>query len=244
MGRARRAGMRAGWLGLLILGLAALSGCRTYHYVVRAEGAPLYADLERSLVVDRMDRLDDGEIGVFEPDGDPVEIEYRGRTGYANRSDLRIFSYSEYSEDPPRAIFEQRREVILEGKDWPVEVEGAIREDRILPKMTREQVELSWGPATTIRSEGDGDIEVWTYERTHYDVHQHVRYHYYPRVHYGFGYGYGYGRRCGRGFGYHGFGYEFGWQPYYETVVYARPERRHVRFDEDGRVIGWETSSR
>ncbi len=240
MGHARRAGVLAGSVALL-LGLAALSGCRTHHYVVRTEGAPLYADEARSAVVDRMERLADGEIGHFEPEGDPIEIDYRGRSGFANRSDLRLFSYAPASEHADRVISDERREVVLEGKDWPPEVERAIREDRLLPKMTREQVELSWGVPATIRSEGE--VEVWTFERTHYDVHPYVRYHHHPRVYYGFGYGRGYGR-CGRGYGYYGFSYEFALEPSYETVVYARPERRFVRFDEDGRVIGWETFPR
>lgn len=210
-----------------------LSACSTnYHYIVRTEDAPLYADETRSMIIARMERFEDGYIGHSPPEGDPIEIEYRGIEGWANREDLRIFAYPNNDYARAEAVALNRREVILEGKDWPPSIKQAIRESRLEKGMTREQVELAWGHATHVSpiAPQDGGGERWVFEHTEWDVHEHVDYLRTP----GFSTFY-YGYPCGWGYV-----YEF---PYYEPVYYRtyypRLRRRTATFDAEGRLAGW-----
>ncbi len=219
----------------LLAGVAALAaagaGCTDYHYIVRTEDAPLYADEYRSSIIERMERLSDGHIGHGEPEGDPIEIEYAGREGWANREDLLIvsFPHGDYGA-ADESIRRARREIILEGKEWPAEAKQAIREDRLLQGMTKEQVQLAWGRPTSIRPlapapGGAPGGEAWTYQHIHVQVHDDV--HWYPT----FGAWYGY---YGGGHHHHGYGYGFAfpiYAPYRHTHYHTYPVYRTVTFD-------------
>ena len=226
--------MRAVLCGLLLLA-AATAGCTNYHYIVRKEGAPLFADEGRTTVVAHMERLADGFVGHGEPKGDPLKVRYQDQTGWANRADLRIFKYP--NDDAARygAVFHNRREVVLEGKDWPENLKQAVRDDRVENGMTKEMVELAWGYPTSTKAL-DGGGERWLYERRTYDVRDEVAYGYYPggsRLYYGFG-------PWGPGFGY---AYEFpAYEPRYYRTYYPRTERRTVTFGPAGTATGWESS--
>jgi hypothetical protein len=229
--------MRATLLLLVLALTAAATGCSTnYHYIVRTDRAPIYSDENRTSVVGRMERLADGYIGHREPAGDPVKVRYREITGYANKKDLRIFAYHNDAHARAYAVQENRREVILESKDWPARTKEAIREDRVENGMTREMVELAWGHPTATKAL-DGGGEQWTFERRRYDVYEDVHYDsYYPggtRFYYGFGH-------CGPAWAY---AYEFPYyEPRYYRTYYARTERRTATFGPAGTVTGWETS--
>ncbi|HVY62607.1 MAG TPA: hypothetical protein VHF22_13185, partial [Planctomycetota bacterium] len=154
-----------------------------------------------------------------------------------DRSDLRIFKYHNDDESRYRAVFFNRREVILEGKSWAPSVKQAIRENRVENGMTKEMVELAWGyPTSTQALEAGG--ERWTFDRRRYEVVDDVAYDYYPG---GFGHFYwGFGR-WGPGWGY---AYEFPfYEPRYYRTYYAHTERRTVTFGPDGKVTGWETNT-
>ncbi len=222
-------------LPAVLLAWALASGCTNYHYIVRTEGAPLYAEKDRRLVIARMERLDDATIGHFEPEGDPVAIRWRGLKGYANRRDLRLFKHSNDDHARRSAVFRNRREVVLEGKDWPDGYEQAVRESRVENGMSKEMVELSWGRPNGVQPLGGG-AERWSYERLRWDVFEDVEWGWYPgysRIYYGYG--------ChGPGWGY---GYAYGgYEPIYTRTYYARTERRSVTFSEQGTVTGWETT--
>ncbi|MGH7296330.1 MAG: hypothetical protein ACRELB_15430 [Polyangiaceae bacterium] len=212
----------------LLLGVAA--GCTMYAGIVRKDGAPLYSDEQRTTVIARMRRLDDGTIGHGAPDGDVVPFRWRELDGYANRDDLRIFAYPDSDDARWPAVAQNRREVILEGKKWPADVKDAVRQSRVQNGMTREMVELSWGRPTSVDPLPGGG-ERWTWTRTEYEAHDEFGYAYSPgwsRFDYAYPYGWGYV-------------YEF---PYYEPVYYRSyyPRLRHltVTFDEKGLVTGWD----
>ena len=211
------------------------AGCKSYHYIVRTNGAPLYEDDDRREIATKMERLEDGVVKDL--DEDPVKIRYRGMTGYANRKDIRVFRCDEReARNHDHTVFWNRREVHLEGKDWPEGVKQAIRDSRVENGMTREQVELAWGRPTGTQSL-EGGAEKWTFTRTKWNVHEDVHYDYRPggpRMIYGYG-------PWGPSFGY---GYEFSrYEPHYYRTYYAREERRSVTFGADGKVTGWEASA-
>lgn len=221
-------------VGLALAAVAATaSGCTNYAYVVRTDNAPLYDDPDRAHVIARMERLEDGYIGHRRPKGDPIKIHYRDVVGWAERKDLRTFHYPNDDHARFHAVFYNRREVVLEGKDWPQNLKDAIRENRVENGMTKEMVELAWGKPTAVRTlEGGG--EQWTYERRRYEVYEDVDYAYFPggtSFYYGFG-------RWGPSWG---FAYEFPlYEPRYYRTYYARTERRTVTFNAAGGVTGWE----
>jgi hypothetical protein len=226
--------MRALLLSFVLI-LAAGAGCTDYHYIVRRDGAPLFSDAQRTAIVGRLDRLADGYMGHSEPVGDPVKIRYRGgEIGWANRADLRIFRYANDVESREEAVFYNRREVELEGKDWPEPMKQAVRESRLENGMTKEMVELALGPPTSTELlEGGG--ERWTIDRPRWDVRDTAYWDGYSgtRLYYGFG-------PWGPGFG---FGYEWpAYEPRYFRTYYARTERRTVTFSAAGTVTGWQTS--
>jgi hypothetical protein len=228
--------MRALLCGLVLIAATA-AGCTNYGYIVRREGAPLYADAQRSAVIGRLERLADGYIGHSEPEGDPVRIRYRDQKGWADRSDLRLFKYRNDDDSRYHAVFFNRREVILEGKDWPAPFKQAVRESRVENGMTKDMVELAWGYPTSTRALEAGG-ERWTFERRRYDVYDDVVYDYDPGGYSHFYWGFG---PWGPGWGY---GYAFPvYEPRYYRTYYARTERRTVTFGADGKVIGWETST-
>ncbi len=211
--------------------LAALSaGCTTYDFVVRVENAPLYADEERTTVRARMKRLDVGHVGHSAPKGDPVEVVYQGIEGFANRSDIRIFSYPR-GDDYERwwATAFHRREVALEGRDWPPEIKESIRHNRIQNGMTAEMVELAWGRPSSVRPLPGGGTE-WVYERAEWIAWDDVRWRWHPgwsHLYYAYPWGWG-------------VAWDFPhWDPVYYRTYTSRIVRRTVTFDESGRVTGW-----
>lgn len=223
----RRASMIAALLGLALL----LPACTAYSYVVRTDGAPLYADPHRSEIIARMKRLHGGDIGHSAPKGNPVEIEYEGLEGYADREDLRIFAYPDDEYARFEAFFHNRREVVLEGKDWPARFKQAVRESRVESGMTKEMVELAWGRPSSVQPlEGGG--ERWTYERTGYEVREDVVYDWHggrTRFFYACPYGWSY---------VHEFPY---YEPVYYRSYYPRTFRKSATFGAAGTVVGWES---
>lgn len=228
-------------LTVLVVAFSALAaGCTEHRYVVRRDGAPLYRDRGRGEVLARMERLDDGYAGWRRPDDRQslIEVRYAGRAGFAERKDLRLFSCEDDPWDRARAIHENRREVILEGKDWPAPLQQAIREGRVENGMTREMVQLAWGrPAESTPLEGGA--ERWSYYRTRREVFEDVRYDWYPYPSFSYGVGWG---PCGYG-PYHGFGYGvgFGYAPSTYRTTYLTTERRTVTFSAAGTVCGWQS---
>jgi hypothetical protein len=226
--------MRALLIGLVLLA----AGCTNYHYIVRADHAPLYADHERTSIVLRMDRLADGYIGHSAPDGDPVKISYHGQSGWANRDDLRIFKYDNDPHAQVYAVWWHRREVVLEGKDWAPNVKQAVRDGRIENGMTKEMVSLAWGRPSAIRPLDQGG-EQWIFDRRYYDVYDDVAYY--------SGYGwYPPGRNVYVGYGPWGpaWGYVYDyptWEPRYYRTYYIHTDRRSVTFSPQGAVVGWES---
>jgi len=206
-------------------------GCTRYDFIVRTENAPLYADEARTRILTRMKRLDAGRIGYSAPDEDPVEVEYLGFEGYANLSDIRVFSYPARSGyERWRATEWNRREVVLEGKDWPESVKDAIRWNRIENGMTREMVEIAWGrPSQRRKLEPEG--EEWTWEITEYDVYDDVHWAYYggfTHAYYAYPWGWG-------------FGYTFPvWEPVHYHHYVPRVRTKRATFDAAGIVVGWD----
>jgi hypothetical protein len=238
---------------LLLAALALVaSGCTTsWHAIVVRDGAPLYADDDRERVIGHLDRLDHATLGRFRPDGDPVAVKTGGRRGFANRSDLRVFSVDRDRDDVREVVFRVRRDVDLEGRDWPQSVKRAIRQDRVERGMTREQVELAWGRPSSARSLPEGG-ERWDFERAVLDITDHVDWTRYPggsAFHAGYGWGgwgWGYGGRRGW-YGGPAFGWTYTW-PAWETVrtrvVHESTVRRSVTFDAEGRVVGFDARER
>lgn len=218
-------------LAAILLALAA--GCSTnYEGIVRTEDAPLYSDASKTVVIGRMKRLDDVYLGHSAPEGDPVKAKWRDLKGFANRADLRLFAHPNNDYARGYAIAQNRREVILEGKDWPPEVKQAVRENRIENGMTKEQVELAWGRPSAVQPLPGGG-EQWIFDRTDVYARDAVAYYGYPggsRFYYSYPYGWG-------------FGYEF---PYYEPVYYRTYYQRNRRltatFNEQGYVTGWDSA--
>jgi hypothetical protein len=217
----------------ILAAVAFAAGCTNYAYIVRRDNAPLYADEERSRIVGRMERLEDGYIGHSAPDSDPVKVRYRGQKAWADRQDLRIFHYPNDEHSEAHAVFQNRRVVIVEGKDWPKNLKDAIVASRVENGMTREMVELAWGQPTATR-QLDGGAERWIYERRRYHVHEDVHYDWYPggsSLYYGFG-------PFGPSWGY---AYSFpSYEPRYYRTYYPYTERRTVTFSTAGTVTGWE----
>lgn len=238
---------------LLTLGFAVAllaTGCTTNYYgIVTREGAPLYADDDRDEQVGKLHRLDDVYLGHSMPDDDPVAVKVDGHKGYVNRRDLKIFATHNDRDSVAEGKFRARRDVDLDGRDWPSPMKRAIREDRVEAGMSKEMVELAWGvPSGVDRLSAGG--ETWRYDDVVYDVYDRTDYVYDPggwRA-YGGVYGYyGYGwhhRHWGFGPGV-GLAYEF---PTYEPVRsrtwVERTVRRTVTFDQDGRVVGFDSRGR
>jgi hypothetical protein len=215
-------------LAALVLFLAA--GCTNYQGIVRHDDAPLFADEARTVVIARMQKLDDVYLGHSAPEGDPIPAKWRGLKGWVNTADLRIFAYPNNDYARYHAVAFNRREVVLEGKDWPPEVKQAIRENRIQNGMTKEMVELAWGRPASVRPLAGGGEE-WVYERAETEVHEDVAWYGYPggsAFYYAYPYGWGYV-------------YEF---PYYEPVYYrtyyTRVRRSSATFNAEGILTGWD----
>jgi hypothetical protein len=206
------------------------AGCTEYDFVVRNDNAPLYADESRTTVLARMKRLDTGHIGHSAPKDDPVEVEYLGLEGYANLSDIRVFSYPS-GNDRERfwATEFNRREVVLESKDWPPEIKESIRWNRIQNGMTREMVRLAWGAPTSVRPLQPAGEE-WLFDVVAYDVYDDVRWYYAG----GFSHIY-YAYPCGWGFAW----YSPYWEPVRTRTYFPRVRHKTVTFNEAGLVTGW-----
>lgn len=238
---------------LLMLLLAPLGCTTTWHGIVVRNAAPVYADDDCERVTGYAERLDDVYLGRRGPGGDdPVAVKFDGRKGYMSRRDLRVFSVDSDKESKSAAIFRARRGVDLEGRDWPEARKRAIREDRVERGMSREMVALAWGAPDGSAALGDGG-ERWTYERTRYDTTYDTSYAYAPMrvsVYGGYGYGYG-GYRYGAGRwgawygpGWYGPGWGYDYYPVTTRTTVITTDRRSVTFDPEGRVIGFDNTSR
>lgn len=214
-------------LGVMV---ALAGGCTPHYAVVRTEGAPLYRDPGRTVVVTYMDKLGEVYLGYGEPDGDPVCAYYRGREGYADRGDLLVFASEDEAYHAARVRW-ARREVVLAEKPWPPEIKRAIRRDRLRQGMTREMAVLAWGMPTSVVPGEDGR-ERWEYEHRVWDLHTRRTSTWGPDLVFGAGFYHRYH------FGAIGFGYPARLERVERTYV-PRTVHRTVHL-EDGTVVGWE----
>lgn len=150
-----------------------VTGCRTYHYAVVRDGAPLFAAPSGGALVARLPRLHHEVLGD-EPDreGGRVEVAYFGQRGWARAGDVRVFGYRDPELDGGRdrwvTVQRELRELRLAdvGATWPPAVVAAVREGRVTRGMTREQVELALGwPDDIVRGPFQG-TERWVYRTT------------------------------------------------------------------------------
>jgi hypothetical protein len=227
---------RSARLGILV-GAALLllaAGCSTnYDGIVRVEDAPLFGDESRTIVIARMKRFDDVYLGHSAPESNPLKAKWHDLKGYANAQDLRIFSYPNNDYARGYAVAQNRREVVLEGKDWPEPTKQAIRENRIENGMTKEQVELAWGRPNSVRPLPPAG-EQWVWDRNEVFARDEVAYYGWPggsRFYYAYPYGWG---------------YAWDW-PYYEPIYYrmyySRLRRLSATFNEQGIVTGWDSNN-
>jgi outer membrane protein assembly factor BamE (lipoprotein component of BamABCDE complex) len=164
--RSRRG--RAATLALAVA-LAAV-GCRSPHYVVIEDDAPLYATPQGDEVVARMPRyhhepLEDrpGSSAVRVP------VTFEGQAGWAERNSIRTFDYLHPTLDDgqsrEKAIRREVRELQLAelGSEWSNDDVAAIRAERVRPGMTRTQVEVAWGWPVSVESTGAPGGERWVY---------------------------------------------------------------------------------
>lgn len=148
----------------------AMAGCRAPHYVVIQDEAPLYADAQGDEVVARMPRyhhepLEDSP----EASAARVPITFDGQAGWAERESIRTFDYLHPTLDEgqsrDKAIRRELRELQLAdlGAEWSNDDVAAIRAERVLPGMTRMQVEVAWGWPVSVESTGAPGGERWVY---------------------------------------------------------------------------------
>lgn len=167
-GRRPRLRRRAAALGLA-LALAA-GGCRSPHYVVIEHDAPLYADAQGDEVLARMPRYHHEPLEA-EPEAGAarVALTFAGQRGWAERETIRTFDYLSPALDDgqsrDQAIRREVRELQLAelGGEWTHDDVAAIRAERVLPGMTRTQVEVAWGWPVSVEPTGAPGGERWVY---------------------------------------------------------------------------------
>jgi hypothetical protein len=147
-------------------------GCQQHHYVVREDGAPLYAAEEGEQVLTHMRRYAHARLDE-EPEAadsaERVRVVYDGQVGYAPREAVRTFSYLDpaWDEGAARqsAISTELRTLRLEdvAGDWSDETKTAIRHQRLVEGMTRDQVEVALGWPHDVGRDGESR-EVWYYQ--------------------------------------------------------------------------------
>lgn len=98
-----------------------------------------------------------------------VPITFEGKEGWAERRSIRTFDYLHPALDEgqsrDKAIRRELRELQLAdlGAEWSHDDVAAIRAERVLPGMTRLQVEVAWGWPVSVESTGAPGGERWVY---------------------------------------------------------------------------------
>lgn len=148
----------------------ASAGCRSPHYVVIEDGAPLYAGPQGDQVLARMPRYHHEPLGERPESGAArVALTFEGQAGWAERDSIRTFEYLNPTLDDgqsrDKAIRREVRELQLAelGAEWTNDEVAAIRAERVLPGMTRTQVEVAWGWPISVESTGAPGGERWVY---------------------------------------------------------------------------------
>ncbi|MCO5169856.1 MAG: hypothetical protein M9894_26260 [Planctomycetes bacterium] len=155
---------------LALATLLLVQGCRAPHYVVVEDDAPLYADAQGDEVLARMRRHRHAPLDA-RPDAEVarVALTYDGQAGWAERRAVRVFDYLhpvlDDGADRTRAIRRELRELQLAelGAEWSTDDVAAIRSERVLPGMTRTQVEVAWGWPVSVEATGAPGGERWVY---------------------------------------------------------------------------------
>jgi len=153
---------------LLAVGL--LAGCTTHHYVVVRDGAALYDAPAGGRAIATMPRYHNQPLDE-EPEaaGGRVRLEYAGRRGWAARDAVRVFGYLDPDlddgADQAETVRRELRELQIDdlGGDWDPAVVAAVRDERVLPGMTRQQVEVAWGWPTDVEGGPEPGGETWVY---------------------------------------------------------------------------------
>lgn len=147
-----------------------LSGCHASHYVVLEADAPLYGDAGGDEVVAYMPRYHHEPLEAAPEEGATrVAVAFDGRRGFADRRSVRVFDYLnptlDDGADRARKIRREVRELQLSdlGGEWNRDDVEAIRAERILPGMTRTQVEVAWGWPVSVEASAQGGGERWVY---------------------------------------------------------------------------------
>ncbi|MBX3469740.1 MAG: hypothetical protein KF878_22940 [Planctomycetes bacterium] len=160
----------AGRFALALAALLLTSGCRSAHYVVVEDDAPLYADAQGDEVVTRLRRHRHAPLDA-RPDAaaDRVPLTYDGQAGWVERRAVRVFDYLhpllDDGADKARAVRRELRELQLAelGGEWSTNDVAAIRSERVLAGMTRTQVEVAWGWPVSVEATGAPGGERWVY---------------------------------------------------------------------------------
>jgi hypothetical protein len=162
----------------LLLLLVVLAGCQTHHYVVLEETA-LYASPQGDAVVSTLPRYHHEELEVAPKSGaERVRVTYDGRSGFASKSAVKVFSYLmplvDGGTDRDSEVRSQLRDAQLAdvGTGWSKSVVRAIRDEKVVKGMSRRQVELAWGWPLTIRPGALDGGERWVFR---VDSHTTVR---------------------------------------------------------------------
>lgn len=168
MNRPESARRRAATLALAVA--LAAAGCRSPHYVVIQDQAPLYADAQGDEVVARMPRYHHEPLEERPASGSTrVALTFAGVTGWAERESIRTFDYLDPVLDDgqsrDQAIRREVRELQLAelGSEWSNDDVAAIRAERVLPGMSRMQVEVAWGWPVSVEPTGAPGGERWVY---------------------------------------------------------------------------------
>lgn len=146
-----------------------VTGCHASHYVVVDAETPLYRDAGGDEVVAHMPRYHHEPLDAAPEEGATrVAVSFSGQRGFADVQHLRVFDYLnpvlDDGADRARTIRREVRELQLAdlGGDWNVNDVAAIRAERILPGMTRTQVEVAWGWPVSVEAGATGG-ERWVY---------------------------------------------------------------------------------
>jgi outer membrane protein assembly factor BamE (lipoprotein component of BamABCDE complex) len=147
-----------------------VSGCHASHYVVLEADTPLYRDATGDDVLTHMPRYHHEPLEAEPEAGAPrIALSFGGQTGFAERARVRVFDYLhpalDDGADRARAVRREVRELQLAdlGGDWNTSDVEAIRAERILPGMTRTQVEVAWGWPVSVEATAQGGGERWVY---------------------------------------------------------------------------------
>ena len=156
-----------GWLGLACL---AAAGCQTHHYVVREAETPVYASPHGDDVVATLPRYHHAPLPDDPDERGRIRVEVDGHSGYLDRGDVALIAYRDPDWDDGRerssVLNRTLRELRVDhqGDDWAPEIAQAVRDGRVEPGMTREQVETAWGWPVDVQPTQAGG-ERWVYRQ-------------------------------------------------------------------------------